>query len=146
MFPHMPAVRMDRIIEIEWAVLNNKAFVPSPKPPRKLRAKKARPTNRERAVEDDAHMDVDQNAQKADRGRAEFGFGNELTNIGCSAKIKRHFDGLVKGEGEIPETPLKRQKLSAKDFAMEGSDGEEDGWVLPGSTNGKRKPEITLDF
>jgi kinesin family protein 22 len=145
MSPHMPAVRMDRIIEIEWAVLNNKAFVPSPKPPRKLRAKKARPTNRERTVEDDIRMDVDQNVeQKADRGRAEF--GNELTNIGCSGKTKRHFDGLVKGEGEFARTPLKRQKLSAKDFAMEGSDGEEDGWVLPGSTNGKRNPEMTLDF
>jgi kinesin family member 22 len=131
-------VRMDRIIEIEWAVQNNKAFVPSPKPPRKSKAKKARSAGRERTVEAEIPMDVDQNVeQKADRSRAEF--GNELTNTGYSAKTKRHLDRIVEVEGESAETPPKRQKLSAKTVMIESSDGDHDDWVPPALTKkGKR--------
>jgi kinesin family protein 22 len=137
----MLAVRMDRIIEIEWSVQNNKAFVPSPKPARKSKAKKARPTTiREHTAEDEIPMDVDQNVElKADRCRAEF--GDELTNIGCSAinnAGKRHLqlDSIV----EVEETPPKRQKLSAKAVVIESTDGEGDEFVPPAPTKqGKRK-------
>lgn len=118
----MLAVRVDRIIEIEWAVQNHKPFIPSPKPARKSRAKKTRATGRERTAENETPMDLGQNVvQMADRRRAEF--GHELTNFGSPGK--RYLDGIVE-EGESAETPSKRQKLAAKAVAIEsGSDGED---------------------
>lgn len=116
--PHNVKLK-ERIIEIEWAVRNNKAFVPSPKPVRKSKARKARATGRER-IEDANPMDVDQQA-----GRARAQFGDELTNTEHLGKTKRHLDGRVVGDGVSAETPLKRQKLSAKD-AIRSSDDEDD--------------------
>ena len=125
-------VRVDRIIEIEWAVRNHKAFVPSPKPARKSKARKTRTAGREHTTENETPMDVDQNVEQiVDRYRPEF--GDELTNIGNAGK--RHMDGLV---GEV-ETPFKRQKLSAKVVAIESSDGEDNELVSRSPTKTEKR-------
>ncbi|KAG6857066.1 hypothetical protein H0H87_010031 [Tephrocybe sp. NHM501043] len=104
----------ERIIEIEWAVKNNREFVPSPKPPRRTKkAKKAKAVSLE-----DAEMDVDEYGRL--REKAEF--GHELTN--SPGKAKRHLDlpeGLVEAG-----SPPKKQRTDEKAKA-DGSDDE--GWV-----------------
>ncbi|KAF9448144.1 kinesin-domain-containing protein [Macrolepiota fuliginosa MF-IS2] len=50
----------ERIIELEWAVKNNKDFVPSPKPPRKEK-KKGRKGNRKSRESENVHIIADGN-------------------------------------------------------------------------------------
>jgi len=105
-----------RIIEIEWAVKNNKEFVPSPKPPRKAKKKKGKAA----PMVDDTAMDVDdQNELKLGsrrRERAEFGL--ELTNAGMDSptKGKRPLEAQ-EGEDDA-ETPPKRQRRGEKAMAV----------------------------
>ncbi|GLB45200.1 putative TRAFAC class myosin-kinesin ATPase superfamily, kinesin family protein [Lyophyllum shimeji] len=106
----------ERIIEIEWAVKNNKEFVPSPKPPRKAKKKKGKAAS----VVEDAAMDADDQSElkpgSRRRERAEFGL--ELTNAGMDSptKGKRPLDGQ-EGEDDA-ETPPKRQRRDGKSMAV----------------------------
>ncbi|KAG5716036.1 Kinesin-like protein KIF22, partial [Termitomyces sp. T112] len=75
----------ERIIEIEWAVKNNREFVPTPKPPRK--AKKQKKTKA--TPSEDVDMDTDEREPKSPSGQPrEAMFGLELTNTGTDSPSK----------------------------------------------------------
>uniref|UniRef100_A0A8H8CJ53 Kinesin-like protein n=1 Tax=Psilocybe cubensis TaxID=181762 RepID=A0A8H8CJ53_PSICU len=105
----------ERIIEIEWAVRNNTAYVPSPKPPRKQKSKKRSKSalSREALPAMDA-MDVDNGT----KGKGKDGFvgklgefGMDFTNTESPNKSKRTYDDAT--ESENMQTPMKKQKRTA---------------------------------
>ncbi|KAL0068316.1 hypothetical protein AAF712_004703 [Marasmius tenuissimus] len=145
----------ERIIEIEWAVKNERPFVPSPKrtknkktkAERKLEKKSGRDRDRERdgAEEEgeeeekenppsDDQMDVDEVATSL------FGqFGVEITNAGVGAgagsspnKRRLEDDDDLEEQG----TPAKRAKMNTK-VVVYGSDDEEP--LAAPTKKGKRK-------
>lgn len=67
---------MDRIIEIKWAVKNEKAFVPSPKPVQKSRTKKPRPSKMCN-MKDENMMDIDQKVERTRAGDYEYGMDGQ---------------------------------------------------------------------
>jgi len=113
----------ERIIEIEWAVKNNKPFMPSPKRPRRQRRKKGKAAP---AVIDNAAMDVDSENQAPKvnghrRLRADFGM--ELTNTNIDGNVKRSLDVI---EEEDTVTPPKKQRKETRGVVGESSDEE---WI-----------------
>ncbi|KAG6906300.1 hypothetical protein DXG01_014669 [Tephrocybe rancida] len=123
----------ERIIEIEWAVKNNREFVPSPKPPRKAKKQKKAKV----VPSENADMDVDGECEpKFTVGRkAEFGL--ELTNTGTESpgKAKRQLD-IGEDDDELETSPKKqRRNGKAKAVAAESSDEE---WVPVPSRNDQR--------
>ncbi|KAG6810212.1 hypothetical protein H0H92_012858 [Tricholoma furcatifolium] len=117
----------ERIIEIEWAVKNNRVFVPSPRKSRKHKKSKAVPN-------ENRDMDVDEDTTRGPKAKQfemdEFGvlrqaseFGIELTNAGggSPSKAKRHLDG-----GDENVTPPKKQKQEG----TTSESGDEEDWVL----------------
>ncbi|KAF8623194.1 hypothetical protein AX17_007517 [Amanita inopinata Kibby_2008] len=132
----------ERIIEIEWAVKNDTAFVPSPKPRKKQRTRSKRTKTRTVAHESDAEdegaavsrMEGEGEGEqvgkskggKHRKGESDFGF--EITNVdgggSNSTNAKRPHSPCKKGgaadaEGdgdgdeETVETPPKKQKRGA---------------------------------
>jgi kinesin family protein 22 len=102
----------NRIIEIEWAVKNNKEYVPSPKPPRKNKNKKK---SKNRSVDENDAMDVDDNCGAGGSGKNHHSFptsefGNEVTNTDSPNKSKR---SLADIDEVVKQTPAKRLKRSA---------------------------------
>ncbi|RDB30648.1 Kinesin-like protein KIF22 [Hypsizygus marmoreus] len=124
----------ERIIEIEWAVKNDREFVPSPKPPRKAKGKKKSKLAKEPQVtEDDAAMDVDDEAPKHGHPRGRTAeFGTERTNTGASSptKGKRRLDANQEDE-DSAETPPKRQRRAGKGKAIVIESSDEEEWVPP---------------
>ncbi|KAG5641661.1 hypothetical protein DXG03_004527 [Asterophora parasitica] len=121
----------ERIIEIEWAVKNDKEFVPSPKPPRKSKKKKSK-TVAAPVVDEDAAMDVDDDAEiksTTTRRRQKAEFGMELTNTGMESPTigKRPLD-TYEGDDET-ETPPKKQKRKGKGKAVAVESSDDDEWV-----------------
>ncbi|KAF9553564.1 kinesin-domain-containing protein [Agrocybe pediades] len=104
----------ERIIEIEWAVKNNKEYVPTPKPPRKRKTKKgAKSAEPENPAMDDT-MDDSAEGRPARKGKnrmhdAAADFGMEVTNTETPSKSKRSID-----QADVCATPSpqKRQKRS----------------------------------
>ena len=101
----------NRIIEIEWAVKNEKEYVPSPKPPRKNKSKKK---SKNRSAGEDYAMDVDDSgAGGSGKNHHSFPgseFGNEVTNTDSPNKSKRSF---TETDEVVKQTPAKRLKRSA---------------------------------
>ncbi|TFK37973.1 P-loop containing nucleoside triphosphate hydrolase protein [Crucibulum laeve] len=118
----------ERIIEIEYAVKNDKAFVPSPKPPKKAKGKKKGKATKDYPTED--RMDVDDEEQGGDRRRAAVAeFGMELTNTdSLKRSLADREDQNIKDDDDV-QTPPKRQKRSGKAKAV--VDSSEDEWVPP---------------
>lgn len=81
----------NRIIEIEWAVKNNKEFVPSPKPVRKERKKRGKKASRrDRAIENlttGLGGDVDENGNDTIMQVDEFGMKITSRGHGHSHKL-----------------------------------------------------------
>lgn len=125
-----------RIIEIEWAVKNNKEFVPSPKRARQPKTKKRSKSNlaRENAPADDA-MEVDECGAIAGKHRDAPGmFGAESTNTDSPNKSKRSYTDAADLEGMSPaQTPMKRQKryVPATPVVNVSSEDETEEMVLP---------------
>ena len=96
---------LNRIIEIEWAVKNDKEFVPTPKRPRK--AKKKKGGRVESAMEED--NGEESGSRRAGRGGQ---FGMELTNAatvaGSPSKTKRPLNVGEEEDG----TPTKKQRMT----------------------------------
>ncbi|PPQ86673.1 hypothetical protein CVT25_006748 [Psilocybe cyanescens] len=105
----------ERIIEIEWAVRNNTAYVPSPKPPRKQKTKKRSKSALAREIPPmDNTMDEDDGGRgKVKDGRLEKAaeFGMDFTNTESPSKSKRSFADT--NDRENTQTPLKKQKRAA---------------------------------
>ncbi|KAI3614956.1 microtubule motor [Moniliophthora roreri] len=144
----------ERIIEIEWAVKNNKPFQPSPKRPKKTKAKKKgkkdkdREETKENPLSDD-QMDVEEVAETL------FGaFGMEITNatgddgqeaiddVGSPSKSKstsaspgkrRRADGDI-GPGVDGATPAKKPRTKALVY-----DSDEDELYAAPTRKSKRK-------
>jgi len=99
---------LNRIIEIEWAVKNDKEFVPTPKRPRKSKKKGKKA---EGAMEEDANDDGEESGSR--RGGRGGQFGMELTNAatvtGSPSKTKRL---LNVGEDGEDGTPTKKQRMA----------------------------------
>ncbi|KAK1235291.1 hypothetical protein PQX77_001495 [Marasmius sp. AFHP31] len=145
----------EKIIEIEWAVKNERPFVPSPKPQRtKGKSKKERKLERKshlhlhpqeeqgegeeekenpHPLSEDDQMDVDEVASSLslihEQGQGVFGV--EITNETNNSKRRRDEDeeeGGDMGEGMgMEETPAKRAKTTTgvPVVVVYGSDGEE---------------------
>ncbi|KAK1230587.1 hypothetical protein PQX77_006324 [Marasmius sp. AFHP31] len=135
----------EKIIEIEWAVKNERPFVPSPKPQRtKGKSKKERKLERKshtqsrdiveegegkenpHPLSEDDQMDVDEVASSLS---LEGAFGVEITNETNANNSKRRRDEEegddMGGEG-MEETPAKRAKtVPVPLVVVYGSDGEE---------------------
>ncbi|KAG6896724.1 hypothetical protein C0992_006491 [Termitomyces sp. T32_za158] len=108
----------ERIIEIEWAVNNNREFVPTPKPPRKTKKQK-----KGVVLTEDVGMDVDGESKLPSSRLPEATFGLELTNTGSPSKAKRQLDIDKDEAGTSP----KKQRRIGKVVATEKSDDED--WV-----------------
>lgn len=95
----------NRIIEIEWAVKNNKEYVPSPKPKKNRNKKKLKNLS----IDENKGMDLD---DSGGRGKSHHypEFGNEVTNTDSPTKSKR---SLAETEEVVIQTPAKRLKRSA---------------------------------
>lgn len=129
-----------RIIEIEWAVKNNKMFVPSP--PKKNKGKiKSKP--REFLIADEP-MDVDEGEEpigKKGKGRRRATgseFGMELTNTNADGlnQSKRSLAAIEEAAGDDDdddvETPPKKQRRGGKGKAkVVVAESSEDEWVPP---------------
>ncbi|KAG6853357.1 hypothetical protein C0991_005031 [Blastosporella zonata] len=114
----------ERIIEIEWAVKNDREFVPSPKPARRSKKqKKAKAFPIE-----DTEMDVDEYGRIS--GKAEF--GQELTN--SPGKPKRQLD-VHEGDDEAGTPPKKQRTNNGKAKAMVAEDGDDEDWVSLAPSN-----------
>ncbi|KAG6900381.1 hypothetical protein C0993_011731 [Termitomyces sp. T159_Od127] len=113
----------ERIIEIEWAVKNNREFVPTPKPPRKAKKQKKTKT----VPTEDVDMDIDGEPKLPSSRLHEATFGLELTNTGTDSpsKTKRQLD--INGDGDETGTSPKKQRRLGKVIASEKSDDED--WV-----------------
>ncbi|KAK7027324.1 hypothetical protein VNI00_015287 [Paramarasmius palmivorus] len=107
----------ERIIEIEWAVKNDKPFQPSPKKPRKAKVKKskknAQETTKENPLSDD-QMDVEEVAETL------FGtFGMEITNDSHGQEEVSVSPGKRRRESEdsgmAMATPIKKAKTAVYD-------------------------------
>jgi kinesin family protein 22 len=124
-FPRAPlgAFRRARIIEIDWAVKNDKAFVPSPKreKTRKVKSKKktlrASRLREQSSTAPEGPMDVDEwqdeeetkgGATKQDKQSGKASFGLELTN----SPNKRTMLDRDSGDGDVG-TPFKKQRVTA---------------------------------
>lgn len=124
-----------RIIEIEWAVKNDKDYVPSPKPVRKPKTKKRAKSTlaRENAPADDA-MEVDDcgaNAEKHNGATAAGIFGTEMTNTDSPNKIKRSLaDTDDLGNVYAAQTPMKRRKLHALATPIVDVSSEDEAEIL----------------
>ncbi|KAF8961771.1 kinesin-like protein, partial [Flammula alnicola] len=104
----------ERIIEIEWAVKNDKEYVPSPKPAKKRKTKKRSKSNldHESLPVDDA-MVVDDCGAKDRQMESAGAFGMEVTNTDSPNKSKRSFaDTDERENASAAQTPVKRQKRS----------------------------------
>jgi kinesin family protein 22 len=148
-------VFIHRIIEIEWAVKNDKAFKPSPK-----RAKKAKGKKQKKAeVEAEMGMEVDGVGEALPLSNDKLGeypmsddqmevdevehslmglvaFGTELTNTGS----KRSLAALNGADYEGTETPAKRPKKSGKKVVVVESDDEDE--FVPAAAPRKSKRKI----
>ncbi|KAL0579719.1 hypothetical protein V5O48_002283 [Marasmius crinis-equi] len=145
----------ERIIEIEWAVKNERPFVPSPKRAKKTKAerKQERRENQEREQEEkenplsDDQMDVDEVATSLFQGA----FGAEITNAvddgsseeiatvprskSASASPNKRRRAEVESDGSSEQaTPAKRAKTKV---VVYGSDDEEP--LAAPTKKGKRK-------
>lgn len=120
-----------RIIEIEWAVKNDKAFVPSPKRSKKSKGKKKSKAKKNHpSADEDVDGDKEEGAGLSDLQETAAEFGAELTNIGSPSKIKRPLADT--GERDEVTTPPKRLKRTtrAKTAIIESSDEEWDPPLL----------------
>ena len=142
----VPAAQLisDRIIEIEWSVKNNTVFKPSPRKPRKTKAR--RKTNAitfesdaedEGAEMDEVALQLRENRAKLRTIREAKEFGMEITNVDSLVKSKRPYSPVkhdaVGGEADTAETPPKKRKTgSGKLMMVENSDGEDSEYVPPG--------------
>ncbi|KAJ7464998.1 kinesin-like protein [Mycena galericulata] len=153
----------ERIIEIEWAVKNNKAFKPSPKRAKKKgrKGKKAVEEEdedvREMDVDAGRHGVVDDEQREAEAahvsddqmevdevetsltGRTAFGFGQELTNTGS----KR---ALAVGDDVGMETPAKRPKRmrsgSPKKLRVVNIESDEEDAFVPDAAPRKSRRRV----
>lgn len=115
---------------------NGKQYVPSPKPPKKVKNKKKK-VKRPENVELEDHMVVDdQDGAKGKTKGAEFGM--ELTNTESPNKSKRHLDSEI----DSAQTPLKRQKRAAN-IAVDVESDDEDEWVPSAPTRKSKRKAIT---
>ncbi|KAL1946389.1 hypothetical protein VTO73DRAFT_15516 [Trametes versicolor] len=97
----------ERIIEIEWAIKNDRPFAPSPKKPRRGPSRRAKSGSSKHRPAPDADEDDD----AADSGKENEGYADaEDKEEGGSAKRRRRH---VKSEEREPEpgTPPKRRRL-----------------------------------
>ena len=113
---------------------NGKQYVPSPKPPKKVKNKKKKVKQPEN-VELEDHMVVDDQDGAKAKG-AEFGM--ELTNTESPNKSKRHLDSEI----DSAQTPLKRQKRAAN-IAVDVESDDEDEWVPSAPTRKSKRKAIT---
>ncbi|PPQ74075.1 hypothetical protein CVT24_012945 [Panaeolus cyanescens] len=120
----------ERIIEIEWAVKNDREYVPSPKPKRKSKPKKKAKSNlsQDNYMADEERMDVDKLGASSKENLVVGEFGMEVTNTE-TPKIKRSFADTEDLGKELPAmTPLKRQKKTPT--ANVSSDEENESAVM----------------
>ncbi|TFK19328.1 kinesin-domain-containing protein [Coprinopsis marcescibilis] len=122
----------ERIIEIEWAVKNERPYVPSPKPVKKQRQRREKSKMRsgggeEENAHDDAlgGMDVEHEGGKeaaaAGHGYTNSSeFGVELTNEGGlnSSVSKRTYDDCLESDRVGLETPVKKQRIGGEEVGM----------------------------
>jgi len=99
----------NRIIEIDWAVKNNKEYVPSPKPKKKGKKSKSRSNTNTQDK-----MNVDRSTEgKNDQWTRNAEFGMEVTNTESPSRNKRSLTDI---EDIVKQTPMKRQKRSAQEM------------------------------
>ncbi|PFH48967.1 hypothetical protein AMATHDRAFT_5328 [Amanita thiersii Skay4041] len=140
-----------RIIEVEWAVKNNTAFIPSPKLRKKTRTRtknrrKIKAIVRDSDAEDEAPTAVDVNADGAalipkskmkHRKCYANEFGVELTNVDNQTNTKRPHspvkggaaEGVEEGSGETP--PKRQRRGTGKLIVVESSNDEDSEWTSP---------------
>ncbi|KAJ7443844.1 kinesin-like protein [Mycena latifolia] len=146
----------ERIIEIEWAVKNGKAFKASPKRAKRKKEKEAKGKQiqaeeqemdvdgrvdtalAETAHESDAgdQMEVDE-VETSLTGRTAFGFGAELTNTGS----KRSFSVADGGDAKM-ETPAKRPKRGAEKQRVVVIESDEEDEFGPAAAPRKSRRRI----
>ncbi|CAA7268260.1 unnamed protein product [Cyclocybe aegerita] len=143
----------ERIIEIEWAVKNDREYVPSPKPQRKAKKSKKSKANRENPErrEDAMAMDIDDcgaivggSKDRSAGGATESEFGMEVTNTdGLSKSLsKRSFADTEERENGF-STPQKRQKRTALGTTTPGVQaGSEDEMELPTPARKSRRKAV----
>ena len=98
-----------RIIEIEWAVKNNRQYVPSPKPPKKNKNKKKlknRSANENNALDDGDGCGADGKNHHSFPISSEF--GSEVTNNTDSPNRSKRT--LADIEEVMKQAPVKRLK------------------------------------
>ncbi|KAG5651643.1 hypothetical protein H0H81_007953 [Sphagnurus paluster] len=132
----------ERIIEIEWAVKNDKDFIPSPKPPRKAKKKKGKAKI---VPVDEATMDVDEDLEPKPTGRRrqdKTEFGMELTNTGIPESPSQQKRSLDTVEEEA-ETPPKKQKKREKAKAVVENSDDDDEWVPPAPSKRSKRQVVS---
>lgn len=106
-FPWMVIRSMgNRILEIEWAVKNNKEYIPSPKPKKKNKKSKSRNTEDNMIIDKSSEGSSYRDYQWT--RNAEFGM--EVTNTESPSRNKRSLTDI---EEVVKQTPMKRRKRSA---------------------------------
>lgn len=99
--------RTHRIIEIEWAIKNDRPFAPSPKKPRRGPSRRAKSGSSKHRPAPDADEDDD----APDSGKENEGYADaEDKEEGGSAKRRRRHVKSEERERE-PGTPPKRRRL-----------------------------------
>lgn len=145
-----------RIIEIEWAVKNGKAFKPSPKRVKKEKRKRKADAELEAGAEEARDMDVDHyesgpahvmsdDQMEVDEVASSLTmraatFGHELTNTGSKRAL------LADDDTAGMETPAKRPKHNAAKaknlpIVMIESDEEDEG-LAPDAAPRKRRRRV----
>ncbi len=100
----------NRIIEIDWAVKNNKEYIPSPKPKKKGKKSKSRSNTN---TQDKMNVDrsTEGSGYQNDQWTRNAEFGMEVTNTESPSRNKRSLTDI---EDIVKQTPMKRQKRSAQ--------------------------------
>lgn len=130
-----------RIIEIEWAVKNDKPFVPSPKRQKNKAKKLKTKVEINEPVLSDSQMDVDDEGNdhserpihfKVKQEAAEFGM--ELTNSPTKRSI------VEQDRDDESLTPAKKQRRSGDKRKIAVDVSSDDEWAPPApAKKGKRK-------
>ncbi|TFK68341.1 kinesin-domain-containing protein [Pluteus cervinus] len=132
----------ERIIEIEWAVKNNKPFMPSPK--RSKRSKKNKGSSLASSSNENGDgMDVDEACVKGSKAVDHFEsqsggvFGLELTNAAAlpmSVKGKRPLADVAEEDEVEEELTLPKRQKKAKALIV---DDENDDWMILAPQTGR---------
>jgi kinesin family protein 22 len=121
---------MCRIIEIEWAVQNNKAFKPSPKRPKKKTSKAKTKDAGEMDVDGAPRVQADaghvlsDDQMEVDEVETSLTFGTELTNTGS----KR---GVADAGMETPAKRARGKKQRVRVVMIESDEDEDDPGAAP---------------